>query len=613
MKLNNYWYEALVTVMVLFSISVSSETVHFKGQRIELTAVKQLSDQAVRYQSADQNMKITQVGDAIYGHLIDGESRYAVSGTLAAPLFKPNHGVLGNDMEGMALPTRQQQQQIMSKFRQSASQQEAAVVDVIIWVDELFLPELGMDGTRALAWDKVALTNEVLVNSGIEITIRPILMETVAMPEHDGTIDHLSTGFFLNPHNNSAARVKMRDDWGTDLVHVIKKLDDDDGACGRVSYSMDFDEWLVIGVSAIGSGCPIETFVHEVGHTLHAFHERESYDPNPDNPYWYGYACGGGASIMHTQWGIYTRQHFFSSPNHEYNGVKCGVAIGEEGHADNTQAIKDSAAWRASLRDQPSVLTSASFSVSASTVEESAESVTVTVTLAEAVDSETSVEVFVQTGTATSDVDYTGIAQRVVFAAGDTQKSIVVGIVDDTEYESTEQFNITLQWPFRLTLTGDTTQTVSITDNDVNSGTVALSTASASVSENQSSVAVTVTRSGGSDGSLTAHVTTEDGTAVSGVDYTGLDQDVVFAERETSQTVSIVILGDTQQVDRSFDLILSGTQAEGVMRTTVTIEDVPEVVTPPPPPAEEKSSGGGSMGALMMCLLGVTLWRRRMV
>ncbi|NDA67422.1 MAG: hypothetical protein EBY09_12415, partial [Verrucomicrobia bacterium] len=111
------------------------------------------------------------------------------------------------------------------------------------------------------------------------------------------------------------------------------------------------------------------------------------------------------------------------------------------------------------------------------------------------------------------------------------------------------------------------------TDN----GTLAYSTANYSVAESGGTVTITVVRSGGLNGVLTATSATADGTATSGVHYVGVTSPLTFADGQasTSFTVPITDSDSVTNVNRTFQLNLTATG--GVLGTpataTVTIVD----------------------------------------
>lgn len=96
--------------------------------------------------------------------------------------------------------------------------------------------------------------------------------------------------------------------------------------------------------------------------------------------------------------------------------------------------------------------------------------------------------------------------------------------------------------------------------------------------EDIGNVALTITRSGGTDGEVTVNYATVDGTATAGVDYTASSATLTFATGETTKTVYIPILNDAI-IDggESFSVILSsptnGARLGAQANTVLTLND----------------------------------------
>ncbi|WP_256872037.1 Calx-beta domain-containing protein [Nostoc sp. TCL26-01] len=150
-------------------------------------------------------------------------------------------------------------------------------------------------------------------------------------------------------------------------------------------------------------------------------------------------------------------------------------------------------------------------------------------------------------GTATVPSDYTNTPITVNFAAGETSRTVAIPIINDSVFEATETINLTLANPTNgATLGTQKTAVLNIVDNDVLAGVIQFSNASYSINENGTPVsAVTLTRTGGSDGAVSVRVDLTNGTATAGSDYNNNSIIVNFADGETSRTVTIPIIDDS--------------------------------------------------------------------
>jgi Ca2+-binding RTX toxin-like protein len=145
--------------------------------------------------------------------------------------------------------------------------------------------------------------------------------------------------------------------------------------------------------------------------------------------------------------------------------------------------------------------------------------------------------------TAKAPDDYNSTPMVVNFAHGETSKTVTIPVVNDTEIESSETIQLTLGNPTGGAAIGEqNTAVVAIADDDVQ---LAFSNTEFSVKEDGTPVAaVTVTRTGTSQGEVGATVTLTDGTA-SAADYNNDPIVVSFPEDQMSQNVEIPIIDDT--------------------------------------------------------------------
>ncbi len=112
-----------------------------------------------------------------------------------------------------------------------------------------------------------------------------------------------------------------------------------------------------------------------------------------------------------------------------------------------------------------------------------------------------------------------------------------------------------------------------------NPGTLALGQTAVTVNEGVDNTAsITVTRTGGSDGTVGVDYTTVDNTAVADADYTATSGTLLFAPGETTKTITVPILDDeitegSEIFNLSLDRAVGGANI-GLPRTaTITIED----------------------------------------
>ncbi|MCW9015652.1 MAG: hypothetical protein OQJ89_01675, partial [Kangiellaceae bacterium] len=139
----------------------------------------------------------------------------------------------------------------------------------------------------------------------------------------------------------------------------------------------------------------------------------------------------------------------------------------------------------------------------------------------------------VGTDTATSPDDYVADTGTLVFADGETSKTITVTLADDDVYEGAEVFSVTLSNVVNGAVLGGQAQTkVTILDNEISNepGTFFFSRVNYSVAENASTYDVTILRSFGGAGQVTVNLDTIGGTATDATDYQTFNQTLTFAE-----------------------------------------------------------------------------------
>ncbi|RRS35480.1 MAG: hypothetical protein NV67_03545, partial [Gammaproteobacteria bacterium (ex Lamellibrachia satsuma)] len=152
-------------------------------------------------------------------------------------------------------------------------------------------------------------------------------------------------------------------------------------------------------------------------------------------------------------------------------------------------------------------------------------------------------------GTATSGSDYQAVNSALTFAENEYSKVITINLLDDLVYEGSESFTITLSNPGGGAALGTTTTaSIDITDDEPppSPGTLALSTATETVAENAAGgITLTVSRTGGSFGTVTVDYATADGSALQPGDYTQATGTLIFLDGELSKPIPLTLTNDT--------------------------------------------------------------------
>ncbi|MDA9778114.1 Ig-like domain-containing protein [Rubripirellula sp.] len=210
--------------------------------------------------------------------------------------------------------------------------------------------------------------------------------------------------------------------------------------------------------------------------------------------------------------------------------------------------------------------------VSTIDVNEDAGTLTLTVDRTGGSDGQVAVTYTTANGTATAGDDYTETSGSLIYQDGEVTKTIVIPILDDSDFEGNETFTVTLSNPLGGATIGTGQTTVTIIDNDILlPGVLSLSSATASVNEDAGTLLLTVQRTGGSDGEVTVDYTTNPGTAIAGTDYTTTADTLTFGDGETSKNIVVPILDDTEiDPNETFTVVLSNVQGGASLGTTVT-------------------------------------------
>ncbi len=165
-------------------------------------------------------------------------------------------------------------------------------------------------------------------------------------------------------------------------------------------------------------------------------------------------------------------------------------------------------------------------------------------TLSGPIDQPVTVEYQTEASTATAGSDFAPIAGRLTFAPGQTAKTLAVDVVTDTAPEPDEKFKLNLHGPVNATIMrGQATATIVTDDLGITVGDAAV------VEGNAGTVAATFTvrLNAASTVAVSVGYATRAASAMAGSDFTATAGTLTFQPGETTKTIGVSVLGDSQQ------------------------------------------------------------------
>ena len=186
-------------------------------------------------------------------------------------------------------------------------------------------------------------------------------------------------------------------------------------------------------------------------------------------------------------------------------------------------------------------------------------------------------------GTAMAGVDYNSSSQRIEFTSGMVRKILPIMIIDNSELDRNKSIRFSLTNLNGVVLAGGQSRisrTITIVDDE--STTFSLSTASFKVNENVTGgeFEVSAMLSTPIAFDVTYEVSTQDGTAINGQDYTRLANKIItFEAGSTTSTFAIPILNDVNsEGEESFTIKIENVIGAVIVGNTSIIENSVTIV-----------------------------------
>ncbi|ODB86577.1 hypothetical protein A3195_13330 [Candidatus Thiodiazotropha endoloripes] len=178
--------------------------------------------------------------------------------------------------------------------------------------------------------------------------------------------------------------------------------------------------------------------------------------------------------------------------------------------------------------------------------------------------------------TATAGSDYTATQATVSFADGELTSNCVIPVLDDSSYEADETLMVTLATPAGGAVLGTPASavvTLSSDDPIPAMGSLQFSLSEYQLNEDGGIATISVSRSGGSSGSVGVSYATSDSTATAGEDYTAASGSVNFADGGTSGSFQVTLLDDSEyEGDERVTLTLSNPTGGAVLGQTAQVD-----------------------------------------
>lgn len=423
-----------------------------------------------------------------------------------------------------------------------------------------------------------------------------------------------------------------------DTLFQREAMDERYGSYGASYYAVFASESPIVRVGAAQLGRNISyvsartsdiegslsTLAHELGHNDGLDHDRSSLDFSFSfhlSPLGISAVCDNSGTIMFPS-ASFGRLPFFSDTNISVEGTNdiCGV----QDEADVALAYRDAldtgfierrSGIMTNYRDALPKVGVVSLVMDNTADEENGVIRGTVIWDGLAADQNAFVNVVISDYGTASPSDFTTHDIHIEYT-GEGSTDFVIELNDDSDAESNEQVTFSLFAANGVNIDStQSTDTVTIVSGEqANTGSVSFTQSTVSLNEGSTAV-LTLERAGGSTGELTVTVdATFQSASASDVNFTTTT--VTFLDGETSKTVSIEALTDSnEESTETLTLTLTGDNIGNNDEVTVSINDATESSIPTPSTPNNGSaggeSGGGSIHFGLIGLALMTLFRKR--
>jgi hypothetical protein len=399
----------------------------------------------------------------------------------------------------------------------------------------------GTAAMQALIDLAIAEANQAYENSDITNVLNLVYRGEVTYTESGSAATDLNRMQAVGDGQLDAVHT-LRAQYGADVVVLITESMATYAGLGFIMAppSSAFDDYAFAVVKRqYASGSYV--FAHEVGHVMGCQHDRDNATSSGAYDYSYGHRFSDGTNTLRTimAYAPGNRIPYFSNPDVTYSSVATGIAAGATNSANNALTISNTRSVVAGFADPA---TSIDFEITSTNVTEAGVTLTFNVLRQGAVLTNTATVQYSSTGvSATAGGDYTATSGTLTFSSGETNKTLSLTILNDSNVESSEVVRLSLSNPTNAVLGVDRTIDVTIDDDDTG---FSFTASTMTVAEDGTNVVVNVRRTGDASATNEVDYATSDSTATAGSDYTSTTGTLTFAPGETNKTLTVTIASD---------------------------------------------------------------------
>lgn len=208
------------------------------------------------------------------------------------------------------------------------------------YVDVMFLYTAGVEreangDVQTLIDHKVAVTNSIYANSGLDIVIRSVHAKKVTTSDTEKTNAVLNR--MTNDRDEFAGIAEERKQHGADMVVMLRPYAND-GICGLAwiggygarGNMTGYKKFMYSHTSM--TSCGDYVMAHEMGHNMGLNHSRRQNPKGGTYSYATGYGVDGQfVTVMayFSAFSTYSKIYRFSNPSLDCKGVPCGISQGD--------------------------------------------------------------------------------------------------------------------------------------------------------------------------------------------------------------------------------------------------------------------------------------------